>query len=90
VYVVESKGQKLVLWGDLMHVAAVQFPDPAVTIQYDTDSGMAAMQRKKVFADAAEKRSWVAGAHLSFPGIGHLRTAGSGYAFVPVNYGAQP
>jgi glyoxylase-like metal-dependent hydrolase (beta-lactamase superfamily II) len=88
VYVVESKGQKLVLWGDLMHVAAVQFPDPAVTIQYDTDSGMAAMQRKKVFADAAEKRSWVAGAHLSFPGIGHLRTAGSGYAFVPVNYSA--
>jgi glyoxylase-like metal-dependent hydrolase (beta-lactamase superfamily II) len=89
-YVVESKGQKLVLWGDLMHVAAVQFPDPAVTIQYDVDSVMAAMQRKKVFADAAEKRSWVAGAHLSFPGMGHLRTAGSGYAYVPANYGAQP
>jgi glyoxylase-like metal-dependent hydrolase (beta-lactamase superfamily II) len=87
-YVVESKGQKLVLWGDLMHVAAVQFPDPAVTIQYDMDSGMAAVQRKKVFADAAGKGSWVAGAHLSFPGIGHLRTAGSGYAFVPVNYSA--
>jgi len=90
VYVVESKSQKLVLWGDLMHVAAVQFPDPAVTIQYDMDSGMAAVQRKKVFADAAEKHNWVAGAHLSFPGIGHLRTAGSGYAFVPVNYGPQP
>jgi glyoxylase-like metal-dependent hydrolase (beta-lactamase superfamily II) len=90
LYVVESKGQKLVVWGDLMHIAAVQFPDPAVTIQYDIDSGMAAVQRKKVFADAAAKRSWVAGAHLSFPGIGHLRTAGSGYAFVPVNYGAQP
>ena len=28
-YIVESKGQKLVLWGDLMHVAAVQFPNPA-------------------------------------------------------------
>jgi glyoxylase-like metal-dependent hydrolase (beta-lactamase superfamily II) len=90
VYVVESKGQKLILWGDLMHVAAVQFADPAVTIQYDTDSVMAAMQRKKVFADAAGKRCWVGGAHLSFPGIGHLRTAGSGYAFVPANYGAQP
>ena len=36
-YVVESKGQKLVLWGDLMHVAAVQFADPSVTIQFDTD-----------------------------------------------------
>ena len=90
VYVVESKGQKLILWGDLMHVAAVQFANPAVTIQYDMDPGMAAMQRKKVFADAAAKACWVAGAHLSFPGVGHLRTAGSGYAFVPVNYGAQP
>jgi len=90
VYVVESKGQKLVLWGDLMHVAAVQFPDPAVTILYDTDPAKAASQRKRVFADAAGQNEWVAGAHLSFPGIGHLRTAGSGYTFVPVNYGALP
>ena len=27
IYAVESKGHKLVLWGDLMHVAAVQFPE---------------------------------------------------------------
>jgi glyoxylase-like metal-dependent hydrolase (beta-lactamase superfamily II) len=88
VYVVESKGQKLVLWGDLMHVAAVQFPDPSVTLLYDTDSVMAAAQRKKVFAEAAAQGAWVAGAHLSFPGIGHLRAAGSGYTFVPANYSA--
>jgi glyoxylase-like metal-dependent hydrolase (beta-lactamase superfamily II) len=88
IYVIESKGQKLVLWGDLMHVAAAQFPDPSVTILFDTDSGMAAAERKKVFADAAKGGFWVAGAHLSFPGIGHLRTAGSGYAFLPANYAA--
>ena len=90
LYVVESAGQKLVLWGDLMHVAAAQFPDPSVTIRFDTDSVMAAAQRKKVFADAAEQGLWVAGAHLPFPGIGHLRTAGPGYAFIPANYGALP
>jgi glyoxylase-like metal-dependent hydrolase (beta-lactamase superfamily II) len=88
VYVVESKGQKLVLWGDLMHVAAAQFPDPAVTIRFDTDSAMAAAQRRKVFAEAAAHGDWVAGAHLSFPGIGHLRAAGTGYGFVPANYSA--
>ena len=88
LYVVESKGQKLVLWGDLMHVAAVQFPNPAVTIRFDTDSVMAAAQRKKVFAEAAEQGNWVAAAHLPFPGIGHLRAAGSGYIFVPINYSA--
>jgi glyoxylase-like metal-dependent hydrolase (beta-lactamase superfamily II) len=86
IYVVESKGQKLVLWGDLMHVAAVQFPNPAVTIKFDTDSNAAAVQRKKAFADAAKGGYWVAAAHLPFPGVGHLRSEGSGYVFVPANY----
>ena len=85
-YVVESQGQKLALWGDLMHVAAVQFADPSVTIQFDTDSKAAAVQRKKAFAEAAKQGYWVAAAHLSFPGIGHLRSEGKGYVFVPANY----
>jgi len=85
-YVVESKGQKLVLWGDLMHVAAVQFANPAVTIAFDTDSKAAAAQRQKAYADAAKNGYWVAASHLSFPGIGHLRREGKGYRFVPANY----
>jgi len=85
-YVVESKGNKLVLWGDLMHVAAVQFPNPAVTIQFDTDSKSAAKERAKAFADAAKHGYWVGAAHLPFPGVGHLRSEGSGYAWLPANY----
>ena len=85
-YVVESKGQKLVLWGDLMHVASVQFDDPLVVMKFDTDTKMAAIERKKAFADAAKQGYWVAGAHLSFPGIGHLRANHGGYIWVPVNY----
>jgi glyoxylase-like metal-dependent hydrolase (beta-lactamase superfamily II) len=86
IYAVESKGQKLVLWGDLMHVAAVQFPRPEVTIQFDTDSKAAMAQRKKAFADAAKGGYWIASAHLPFPGIGHLRADGKGYVFLPVHY----
>jgi glyoxylase-like metal-dependent hydrolase (beta-lactamase superfamily II) len=88
LYMVESGGEKLLLWGDLMHAAAAQFPDPSVSLQYDMDLPAAAEQRKKVFADAAAHRYWVAGAHLPFPGIGHLRTNGSGYTFVHANYTA--
>jgi hypothetical protein len=84
--VVESKGQKIVLWGDLTHVAAVQFDNPAVSIQFDTDTKAAAAQRKKAYADAARQGYLVAGAHLSFPGIGHVRSEGKGYAWIPVNY----
>lgn len=86
IYVVESKGEKLVLWGDLMHVAAVQFADPAVTIQFDSDSKSAAVERKKAYAEAARQGYLVAGAHLSFPGIGRVRAEGKGYQWVPVNY----
>jgi glyoxylase-like metal-dependent hydrolase (beta-lactamase superfamily II) len=89
IYVVESRGQKLVVWGDLMHVAAVQFADPSVTIQFDTDSKRAAPQRRKAYADAAKSGHFVAVAHVSFPGIGQLRTDGKGYRWLPANYTAN-
>jgi glyoxylase-like metal-dependent hydrolase (beta-lactamase superfamily II) len=86
IYYVESKGQTMVVLGDLMHVASVQFPNPAVTIQFDTDPKMAAAARKKAFADVSKGGFWMAVAHLSFPGIGHIRQEGAGYVFYPVNY----
>ncbi|MDH6165761.1 glyoxylase-like metal-dependent hydrolase (beta-lactamase superfamily II) [Variovorax boronicumulans] len=85
-YVLESKGQKLVLWGDLMHVASVQFVQPQVTISFDTDSKTAAAERKKAYADAAKGRYLVGSAHLPFPGLGRIRAEGSGYVWVPVDY----
>ncbi|MEZ4362763.1 MAG: MBL fold metallo-hydrolase [Kofleriaceae bacterium] len=90
LYLVESKGQKLMLWGDLMHVAAVQFPSPWVTILADTDSKRAAAARKKAFAEAAKQGYLVGVSHISFPGLGRLRADGRGYRWVPVNYTANP
>ena len=89
-FVAESKGQKMVFWGDVIHAAAVQFPDPAVTIQFDADSKAAAAQRRKAFADAAKQGYLVAAAHISFPGIGRLRAEGKGYVWLPVNYSSTP
>jgi glyoxylase-like metal-dependent hydrolase (beta-lactamase superfamily II) len=86
VYLAESKGQTLLLWGDTMHVAVLQFPNPSLTDTYDADAAAGIAERKKIFADAAEHGYWVAGAHLSFPGIGHLRPAGAGYTYVHANY----
>lgn len=85
-YVLESKGEKLVFWGDLLHVADVQMPIPDATIVFDVDQKMAAATRKQAFADAANGRYWVAGAHISFPGVGHLRADRKGYNWVPMTY----
>jgi glyoxylase-like metal-dependent hydrolase (beta-lactamase superfamily II) len=86
VYAVESHGQKLVLIGDLIHLAAVQFDNPQVTIAFDSDEKAAYAARKKVFDDASKNGWLVGGAHLQFPGLGHLQTQGKGYRWVPVNY----
>lgn len=85
-YVIENGGQKLVVWGDLVHVGAVQFKNPLVTIHFDTDSKAALKERQQAFAAAADGGYLAAGAHLAFPGIGHLRHAGPGYLWIPVNY----
>jgi len=90
MYVIESKGQKLVLWGDLMHQAAVQFLDPSVTVVFDSDQSKAAQQRRQAYQAAAKEGHWVGASHLPFPGIGHLRAEGKGYAYVPANYVALP
>ncbi|MBB3118155.1 MBL fold metallo-hydrolase [Pseudoduganella violacea] len=85
-YVVESKGEKLVLIGDLMHVQAVQFAEPDVVIAFDIDNKAARAERKAAFAAAAKQGYLIGAAHLPFPGVGHLRGNGKGYQFIPVNY----
>ena len=76
----------MLVWGDLMHVAAVQFEQPAVTIAFDTNTRAAAAQRKRAYADAASNGYLVGAAHVSFPGIGRVRSSGRGYIWLPVNY----
>ncbi|MFG6463478.1 MBL fold metallo-hydrolase [Roseateles sp. DXS20W] len=88
-FVAESKGQKMMFWGDLMHVAAVQFPDPSVTIQFDSDPKAARPAREAAYAAAAKDGYYVAVTHISFPGIGRLRVDGKGYDWLPVNYSAN-
>lgn len=85
-YAVESQGQKLVIWGDLVHVEAVQLAVPSATVEFDRDPPAAAARRAKAFAEAASQGYWVAAEHLSFPGIGHLRAQADGYRWWPLPY----
>jgi glyoxylase-like metal-dependent hydrolase (beta-lactamase superfamily II) len=85
-YLIESRGQQLELLGDIVHELAVQLPQPRITIVYDVDPAAAAAQRAGQFAALAAERRLVGAAHLPFPGIGHLRAEGSGYAWVPAAY----
>ncbi|HKW83741.1 MAG TPA: MBL fold metallo-hydrolase [Burkholderiaceae bacterium] len=86
IYDVQSDGEKLVLWGDLMHVAAVQLPVPAATVVFDAMPAQSAANRAQVYREAEQEGAWIAAAHLGFPGIGKIRSDGrGGYGWVPMS-----
>lgn len=56
VYNIESDGQQMLVWGDVMHVGEIQFAQPQVTIVFDTDSPTARTTRKRIFDQAPEEQ----------------------------------
>lgn len=88
-YLVESRGQKLLLWGDTIHLAEVQLADPEVTIEYDVDPTEATKSRKALLTLASEGGLMVGGAHVSFPGLGDVSKHDRGYHWVPQPYSAN-
>jgi glyoxylase-like metal-dependent hydrolase (beta-lactamase superfamily II) len=85
-YIVESKGQRLIVLGDLVLLEAMQFAQPWLTSGFDSDPAAAVVQRKRILELAAQENDWVAGGHLSFPAIGHVRARDGHYIWLPANY----
>jgi glyoxylase-like metal-dependent hydrolase (beta-lactamase superfamily II) len=83
---VSSGNSQLLIWTDIVHSTALQFPEPERSIAYDLEPPKAIATRKKVMDMAATDRLLIAGTHIGFPGVGHVAKAGSGYAFVPVSW----
>ena len=65
-FMLESTGQKLLVWGDVVHVAPIQFPDPAVSVEYDTNPKQAESTRETIFSEGAQSGFWIGAAHISF------------------------
>ncbi|MBS0242265.1 MAG: MBL fold metallo-hydrolase [Proteobacteria bacterium] len=82
-YLVESDNERLLIWGDTVHMPEVQVPRPEVSMVVDTDPEGARHSRRRIFDMAASERLLVTGMHLHFPGFAHIvREAGS-YRLVP-------
>ncbi|MGF1445306.1 MAG: MBL fold metallo-hydrolase [Pikeienuella sp.] len=78
----ESAGESLLLWADIVHIGPVQFARPELTIPFDVDQSMAAETRAKLLDQVVADRLEIAGSHLDFPSFGHVVRAGDGYRFV--------
>lgn len=83
-------GSRLLVWGDLVHYHAVQFARPQASFESDSDRDAAIDARRKMLAQAADGSWWVAGAHLPFPGLGHVRRDGAAFAWVPGEFTPLP
>jgi glyoxylase-like metal-dependent hydrolase (beta-lactamase superfamily II) len=86
---VSSGGQELLIVTDIVHNAALQFANPEWSIAFDTDPAMAAKSRKLALDMASADRLQIAGAHLPFPGLGHVARTGTAYAYVPTPWAAD-
>ena len=85
-YEISSNGQSLLVWGDVVHMAAVQIPHPEVGIAYDIDSPAAIKAREALFETLAANKTLVAGAHMPWPGLGRLRKETTGYTWLPIPF----
>jgi glyoxylase-like metal-dependent hydrolase (beta-lactamase superfamily II) len=85
-YELSSKGQKILFWGDIIHVQLVQLSHPEVTWVFDSDQVAAAATRHQLLPTVAGEDVVIAGPHMPFPALGRLRKEESGYSWVPVAF----
>jgi glyoxylase-like metal-dependent hydrolase (beta-lactamase superfamily II) len=83
-WLIQSGGERILIWGDIVHLAAVQLARPEARLIYDTDTVLAAATRAKVLDWAAKEKLTVAGAHLGFPGFGRVIRNGDRFHIEPV------
>jgi glyoxylase-like metal-dependent hydrolase (beta-lactamase superfamily II) len=83
IFRVGSGSAQLLVFGDMVHVPALQTRFPDWGIAFDVDPAAAAATRRRVFDMAVADGLLCAGMHVDFPGLARVRRNGQGYAFVP-------
>ena len=86
LFMIESGGEKLLIWADLTHAMAIQIPLPRVSVTYDYDPVVAAMARELVLKHVSANKIPVAGMHIPNPASGKITPnpdVPGGYMFEP-------
>jgi glyoxylase-like metal-dependent hydrolase (beta-lactamase superfamily II) len=83
-YAFDTDEDRFLFIGDIVHVPALQFGNPAFSWGYDDDQSTARATRLKVLHDTVEAGTWIAGPHLGRPGIGRVVRKDEAYGYEPV------
>jgi glyoxylase-like metal-dependent hydrolase (beta-lactamase superfamily II) len=83
-YLIASKGEQLLIWGDIVHMPDIQTRRPDVFMEPDTDPEATVATRQRIFDIVATDRLTAAGMHMHFPGFLNLaRRPSGGYELIP-------
>ncbi|MDR0338572.1 MAG: MBL fold metallo-hydrolase [Planctomycetaceae bacterium] len=83
-FLVESSQNRLLIVGDLLHAAALQFPVPDICSSYDMDTKNTVTSRKRILDFAIKQNILIGGMHFPVPNIGKVKSNGQGgYEFIP-------
>jgi glyoxylase-like metal-dependent hydrolase (beta-lactamase superfamily II) len=73
--------ESVLVWGDIVHLSAVQMSHPEAALVYDLDKELAKKSRARILDMVASERMAIAGAHVAAPGFGYVTRSGASYAF---------
>ena len=83
-YRIESEGESLLIVGDTVISASIQFPNPEAVAIWDYSPADLIKTRKRLFDMAAADRTAITATHIPFPSFGYVdRRADGSYAYVP-------
>ncbi|MDK4723427.1 MBL fold metallo-hydrolase [Rhizobium sp. CNPSo 3968] len=85
-YRLESGGQNLLVWGDIVHFPEIQIPRPDVSIAFDQDAHLAAETRTRLLDLASSEHLLIAGMHLGELGFAQVERRSATYRIAYEEY----
>ncbi len=85
-YRLESGGQNLLVWGDIVHFPEIQIPRPDVSIAFDQDADLAAKTRGRLLDIASSERLLIAGMHFRELGFAQVERIRGTYGITYMGY----
>ncbi|RQT08033.1 MBL fold metallo-hydrolase [Burkholderia contaminans] len=86
-YVLESRDQGLLVWGDVVHFPHIQIQRPDVSIAFDHDASLAAATRSRLLDQVSADGLLIAGMHLGELGFARIKRTNGGYGLLYENEG---
>ncbi|WP_218954600.1 MBL fold metallo-hydrolase, partial [Acinetobacter sp. YH12039] len=85
-FILKSQAKSFAILGDVVHSYHLQFEQPKLSVDFDVDPVKASETRLAIFKRFAQEQTFVAFAHLPFPGIGKISEMNDGqFRWNPLN-----